>query len=314
MSEISLFRVVSGRAEELPSYASDLEKPLQTLIEENLDTLLGIRFLATEYSTGKTHAGRIDTLGIDENDCPVIIEYKRSAGENVINQGLFYLDWLMDHQAEFKLLVLERYGKESAAAIDWSAPRLICIASDFTKYDGHAVQQMNHNIELVRYRKFGPELLLLELVNAVSARAKTPGSKATKSSAATPTSRKATAKDKTVAQWLADLSPTVANLFATLEGYALSLGDDVQRKDLRLYVAFKRLKNFMTVVFQKDRLVVYLRLDPDAVALRAGFARDVRQIGHWGTGDLELSVATAEDLEQSKPLIAMAYEGGHRAR
>lgn len=314
MSEISLFRVVSGRAEELPSYASDLEKPLQTLIEKNLDTLLGIRFLATEYSTGRTHAGRIDTLGIDENDCPVIIEYKRSAGENVINQGLFYLDWLMDHQAEFKLLVLERYGKDSAAAIDWSAPRLICIASDFTKYDGHAVQQMNHNIELVRYRKFGPELLLLELVNAVSARAKAPGSKATKSSAATPTSRKATGKDKTVAQWLADLSPTVANLFATLEGYALSLGDDVQRKDLRLYVAFKRLKNFMTVVFQKDRLVVYLRLDPDAVAQRAGFSRDVRQIGHWGTGDLELSVATAEDLEQSKPLIAMAYEGGHRAR
>ncbi len=117
-----------------------------------------------------------------------------------------------------------------------------------------------------------------------------------------------------MAQWLADLSPTMANLFATLEGYALSLGDDAQRKDLLLYVAFKRLKNFMTVVFQKDRLVVYLRLDPDAVALRAGFARDVRQIGHWGTGDLELSVATAEDLEQGKPLIAMAYEGGHRAR
>lgn len=313
MSEITLFRITGAKALELPSLASDLEKPLQTLIEDNLDALLGIRFLATEYSTGKTHAGRIDTLGIDENDCPVILEYKRSAGENVINQGLFYLDWLMDHQAEFKPLVLERYGKESAEAIDWSAPRLICIASDFTKYDGHAVQQMNRNIELVRYRKFGAELLLLELVNAVSAKAKSPGNKPAKVNAAPPAGKKGTVKVRTVAQWLADYSPLVANLFATLEGYAFSLGDDVQRKDLRLYVAFKRLKNFATVVFQKDRLVVYLRLDPDTVPMREGFSRDVRQIGHWGTGDLELTIANAADLEQAKPLIALACEGGRRA-
>ena len=151
--------------------APDLEKPLQTLIEANLDPLLGIRFLATEYSTGKTHAGRIDSLGLDENNCPVILEYKRSVGENVINQGLFYLDWLMDHQAEFKLLVMDQLGKPAADAIDWTAPRLVCIAADFTKYDGHAVQQINRNIELIRYRRFGDELLLLELANATSASA-----------------------------------------------------------------------------------------------------------------------------------------------
>jgi len=108
MSDIKLFRPMAGKAVELQGDASDLEKSLQTLIEANLDALLGIRFLATEYSTGRTHAGRIDSLGLDENNCPVILEYKRSVGENVINQGLFYLAWLMDHQAEFKLLVMGR--------------------------------------------------------------------------------------------------------------------------------------------------------------------------------------------------------------
>jgi RecB family endonuclease NucS len=83
---------MNGSASEMHGLASDLEKPLQTLIERNLEALLGVRFLSTEYSTGKTHSGRIDTLGLDENNCPVILEYKRSAGENVINQGLFYLD------------------------------------------------------------------------------------------------------------------------------------------------------------------------------------------------------------------------------
>src|SRR5215203_4858381 len=166
MSDIKLFRLQAGKATELQGDASDLEKPLQTLIEANLDTLLGIRFLATEYSTGKTHAGRIDSLGIDENHCPVILEYKRSIGENVINQGLFYMDWLMDHKAEFKLLVLDALGRSVADQLDWSAPRLICIAADFTKYDSHAVQQMGRNIELIRYRRFGEELLLLEQANA----------------------------------------------------------------------------------------------------------------------------------------------------
>lgn len=104
---------------------------------------VGIRFLASEYSTGPKHGGRIDSLGIDENGCPVIIEYKRATNENVINQGLYYLDWLLDHQAEFQLLVQNKLGKPQAELIDWSAPRLLCIAGGFTKYDEHAVQQMN---------------------------------------------------------------------------------------------------------------------------------------------------------------------------
>lgn len=308
MSDIKLYRLVSGKANELQGLASDLEKPLQNLIEINLEALLGVRFLATEYSTGKTHAGRIDTLGIDENDCPIILEYKRSTGENVINQGLFYLDWLMDHQAEFKLLVLERYGKESADAIDWTSPRLICVAADFTKYDGHAVQQMNRNIELIRYRRFGADLLLLELVNAVAANStKIPNPKSAGKAA------KGTGPDKTAAEWLADLSPAMRELFESLEGYLLSLGDDVQRKDLRLYIAFKRIKNFTTVVFQKDRLLLYLRLDPEMVELFEGFTRDVRDVGHWGTGDLSIIVQNANDLERAKPLIRQAYAGGPSA-
>jgi RecB family endonuclease NucS len=83
-------------------------------MESNLDALLGVRFLASEYRTGKTHGGRIDTLGIDENGSPVIIEYKRAMNENVINQGLYYLDWLLGHRGEFELIVLKTLGKESA--------------------------------------------------------------------------------------------------------------------------------------------------------------------------------------------------------
>lgn len=326
MSDIRLFRLTAGKAAELQGDASDLEKPLQTLIEANLDALLGIRFLATEYSTGKTHGGRIDSLGIDENDCPVILEYKRSVGENVINQGLFYLDWLLDHKAEFKLLVMEMLGVEAAQRIDWSAPRLVCIAADFTKFDAHAVQQIDRNIELIRYRRFGTDLLLLELANAVSASGKNGRASSSRSIKAgrltelpsesppvlVPTDAEDTAprgRDRPYSESLLLLAPAQRELLESLHGYVLSLGDDVQHKELKLYAAYKRLKNFATVVLQKNRLLVYLHLDPTTVGPLPANARDVRAIGHWGTGDLELSITTPDQLEAAKPLLQRAYLG-----
>lgn len=324
MSDIKLFRLVSGTAAELQGSASDLEKPLQTLIEANLRPLLNIRFIASEHSTGKTHGGRIDSLGLDENNCPVILEYKRSVGENVINQGLFYLDWLMDHKAEFKLLVLDKLGAAAADAIDWSAPRVVCIAADFTKYDGHAVQQIGRNIELIRYRQFGGDLLLLESVNAGSdAVGKAISTKLLKatankldtagngaSAAADPTGAKGTGPDKSLAELLVTLPEPVQLLLASLEGYTLSLGDDVQRKELRLYLAFKRLKNFATVVLhRKNCLLLYLHVDPATALPVLPNARDVTNIGHWGTGNLEVTLTTQADLDAAKPFIMAAYEG-----
>src|SRR5437588_4619369 len=117
MSDIKLFRMHNGSVHELQGTSIAIEKTLQTLIENNLEVFLGVRFLATEHSTGKTHGGRIDTLGIDEDGSPVIIEYKRAVNENVINQGLFYLDWLMDHKGEFELLVMKKLDKEATQLI-----------------------------------------------------------------------------------------------------------------------------------------------------------------------------------------------------
>jgi len=72
----------NGKAAEVPGEAGGLEKSLQTLFENNLDPMLAVRFVASEHSTGKLHGGRIDTLGLDENDCPVI--HERAISENVV--------------------------------------------------------------------------------------------------------------------------------------------------------------------------------------------------------------------------------------
>ena len=143
MGDLKLFRIDNGAAVELQGTALALERPLQVLIERNMEALFGVRFVASEHSTGKKHGGRIDSLGLDENGSPVIFEYKRAVNENVINQGLFYLDWLLDHRGEFELLVIKTLGL--GEPIDWSSPRLVCVASDFTRYDEHAIAQINRS-------------------------------------------------------------------------------------------------------------------------------------------------------------------------
>lgn len=302
MADIKLFKLGANSVDELDGRAVALEKSLQDIFERHLEPLLGVRFLASEYRT--SNRGRMDTLGIDENNCPVIIEYKRSTNENVINQGLFYLDWLMDHQADFRILVMDTLGKEVSDQIEWSAPRLICIAGDFTKYDTHAVNQMNRNIELIRYLRFDDDLLLLEQLTATSA-------EPTKTTL--PDNGKLKPGNtvyKTASEYLAQSDQGLKDRFEAVRAYLLALGDDVQEKTLKFYFAFRRIKNFACVEVrpQTGKVLVYLKVNPDSVQLEDGFTRDVRKIGHFGTGDLEVTISSEADFERAKRLFEASYE------
>lgn len=306
MSDLKLFRTTTGGVTEIPGGAMALEKSLQTLFEVNLEALLGVRFLASEFITNE--GGRRDTLGIDENNAPVVIEYKRASNENVINQGLFYLDWLMGHRKDFEWLVMERLGKEVAQKVDWPGSRLICVAGDFQKWDEHAVKQMNRTIDLVRYRRYGDNLLLLEQLTATTAKP-TAGVAA----ATTPSSPNESGKKyKTVSQQIDEASPALLDLYHALADYLRAAGDDVQVKTTDFYIAFRRLKNFACVELrnQLNKVLVYLRIDPAVLEMEPGFTRDMRNINHFGTGDLELTIQSMADFERAKPLFDAAYQNG----
>lgn len=309
MSDIKLFRFSKDYAEELAGRSALVERELHDLMEKHMECFLGIRFIAHEYSTGKNHRGRIDSLGLDENCCPVIIEYKRHTNENVINQGLYYLDWLLDHQAEFKLLAMERFSKEIADSLEWNGTRVLCVAGDFTKYDEHAVAQIGRNIELIRYKYFSDDLLMLEWVNPVQ---ESGGSgqalQSLDEQPAIPSKKKAKEDTNTFAAHFSAMSEDVQILYDELHSFIMSLGDDINAKELRLYLAFSRLKNFICLLPMKGGLKLWVKLDPDSVQLEEGFSRDVRGVGHWGTGDLEVYIRNKDDLAKAKPFFEQAYQ------
>ena len=298
MSEISLFSL-SGKVTQLKDTAVALEKELQTLIENNLETFFGVRFVKSEYVITD---GRMDSIGLDENNSPVIFEYKRSTNENVINQGLFYLDWLLDHKAEFEALVKIKLGQEVADSVDWSVPCVMCIAKDFTKYDEHAVKQMQRNIKLIKYKKYGNDLILFELVN-------NPTTKPIEDSGVESISvKKSSSNMKSHADKLETMTDDAKNVYVSVCDYIESLGDDISMNQVKYYVAYKKIQNFICIEVYKDAVALYLKLDPKDYVLEDGFSRDVSETGHRGTGNLELTLRNMGDFEKAKEYITKAYE------
>src|SRR6056297_2909854 len=200
-----------GKAIQLERKDLKLEKELQSLVEDNLQELFGITFLASEYSTGERHGGRMDTLGIDENNSPVILEYKKNKNQNVINQALFYLDWLIDHKSAFEILVRDKFKEK--IEIDWSSPRVLCIAEEFNKYDTYAVEQMKRPIELIQYRIFEDDLFALNILTAAEE----------SNSGKTTTNN----KNYTVEMHKNKGNDEIRELFAELRDYVLELGSDI---------------------------------------------------------------------------------------
>ncbi|MFE3375799.1 transporter [Streptomyces anulatus] len=275
---------------------ADVEADVQSLIEAHMETMLGVRFLASEHVIDCVDGGRIDSLGLDENGAPVIVEYKRGTDAGVINQGLYYLSWLTRHRSAFDTLVRDRLGAPTAAQVLWSVPRLICVAGDFTRYDAHAVREHRRSIDLVRYRYYGSDHVSLETVVSVTG----------KSGAANRRTRRHAHMDAPPA--LQRQTGAMAELAVAADETLRGLGDGITRVQRKQYAAYQRLRNFACVIPpQQTKLLVYLKADPKSVDLTPGFTRDVTGLGHHGTGDLEVQLRTERDLERAQDLFRLSY-------
>ncbi|MFD5443794.1 MULTISPECIES: transporter [Streptomyces] len=296
MSGLKLFHTTKGGVTEVTPRLADVEADVQSLIEAHMETMLGVRFLASEYVIDCVDGGRIDSLGIDENGAPVIVEYKRGTDAGVINQGLYYLSWLTRHRSAFDSLVRDRLGVPTAAQVLWSAPRLICVAGDFTRYDAHAVREHRRSIDLVRYRYYGSDHVSLETVVSVAGQ----------SGAASRRTRRRAHMD--APQALQRRTGAMAELAVAADETLRGLGDGITRVQRKQYAAYQRLRNFACVIPpQQTKLLVYLKADPRSVDLRPGFTRDVTGLGHHGTGDLEVQLRTERDLERARDLFRLSY-------
>lgn len=286
-----------------------LEKDLQALIEKNLEVVFNCRFVATEFSTGAVHAGRIDTLALSEENNPVIIEYKKVESSELINQSLFYLHWIRDHKGDFELAAQKALGPE--VEIDWSDIRVICIAPNYKKYDLHAVQVMGANIELWKYRLYTNQSLYLEEVFGGSGLSSEPEVSNGKNPVMVAAGKKAAIVRATATytfeSHLENRSNLVKELLQEIREFVVGLDSAIEEVPKKFYIAYKASQNIVCVESQKKAIKLFLKLNPKDVQNPPPSFRDVSKIGHFGTGDVEFTIESSEELEIVKKYIELAY-------
>jgi predicted transport protein len=295
---VPIYRDSNGVLETVRQEDFRTEKELQNLIEANLEEVFGCRFVATEFSTGSVHSGRIDSLALSEDGNPVIIEYKKVEDSKLINQALFYLDWIKDHKGDFELAVQKTLGK---VVVNWEYIRVICLAPSYDRYSLHAVKHMGVGLELWQYHKYENGLLEMEEIFRSSEQPKSRDGNRTAKVAQNPTDATSVSFEEHVGKALPEIQPLVREISEVICG----MNDSIAEVPLKLYVAYKLAKNIASMEVHKREALLFLPLKFDAGM--PSIARDVSKVGHWGTGDLELRIGSSEDLELALPLIRSAY-------
>ena len=306
MATIRFFHEIYGNVHKLPDRGTfPKERGLQDFFEKHLRTLTGVEFLVSEYSTGQRHGRRIDTLGIDGAGRPVVVEYKRRQDENVINQGLDYLDWLEDRQAEFRELVREKLGDGRVADIDFRTPRLLCIAGEFLHQDQIAAENSRRRVDLLRYRRYGDAYVALEWVYGGEAVEPPPRPVVSP--------RPSPGEDQDYSRyppWNKTREET-RKLFLQLKTLVESLGN-VRTDAFKTEMSFKCLD-----APDREKVIAYVALSIREVRIRLAIAekhlRDIPLEDGFSRpspekGYREVTIRDDADIQRAKPLLRAAHD------
>lgn len=295
-----IFKLHGGKLKKLNILALDKERKLQQLLEANLMEALELRFLASEYVT--TSGGRIDTVAVDANGAPVIIEYKRNKNDNVINQSLSYLKWLKTQKPSFfEKMIEDMLGKEAADKIklDWNNPRVICVAESYNKFDTDTVEVIPLRIELFKYRYYEGDIFSLEPVNTPEKYTFAEQPSIVNPDKDTDTS------EPTIAGLRSKGTESIQQLFDAFRERVFALDESIVDKATQMYVAFRMAGNFAEVHIGKNQIKIHLRPinydDPKHIVekIPAGY--------NW-TMDRRVYLNTVDDLDYVVGLVEQSYK------
>ena len=279
------------------------ERDLQRLVEKNLIETLGLQFLATEYTT--TSGGRIDTLAVDSDGAPVIIEYKKNRNDAVINQALSYLKWLKTQKPEFfQKLMIDKLGQKAfdEIGLDWKNPRVICIAESYSRFDLDTVHFVSTRIELIRYRMYEDGVFSLEALNVSEATSQAEESVGKVNEVE---SKPLDESAPTVESFVSKCSPLIQSMYGELRERILALDEAIIEKPTTLYVSYKMSNSFADVHFQKGGLNVFLR--PTEYNDPRGAVKQIPDGYNWKLNRF-FQLTTVEDIDYIMGLIEQSYK------
>ncbi|MCX6724010.1 MAG: DUF5655 domain-containing protein [Candidatus Staskawiczbacteria bacterium] len=271
------------------------EHQLQKYAEEYLGEHFRCYYLKSFYQIPN---GEIDTLAITEDGNPCIIEYKHKQEDRVLNQIVFYYDWLTQKPTKFEF---ERIVKENQITksidVDWSEIRLICVAKEYSKWDASLIKHLDTDIECYTYTYHENELdiYLDPLINQF---------KKQKNYSGEPVNKVVTLEDhrnradKEGKEFLDELRESV-----------FKMGDDIEEGYTPDYIKYFVKTTFLGIHVKRKWLVIQLRVNEKTFKDPKKLAKDISS-RKWTT-TREMKIDSMDKLNYAITLIKQAYEAQH---
>jgi predicted transport protein len=308
---MTIFITSGGQLQPVKERKFDLEKDIQKLTENNLETIFDLKFVSgfsnNEFSVRVQEQDfYIDTLAFDENQKSfVIIEYKKDRNFSVIDQGFSYLSAMLHNKAEFVLELNRRLGKTyDKDDIDWEQSRLIFISPEFTNYQKNAINFKDLPFILYEVKAYENGIIEFDAINPY----KTTESiqKYTKDKIIKDVAKEVkvyTLDDLVKPNW-----ETTLALLEEFEKQLLNAQGETRVKYTKKYIAYmsKHGRNYVEIVPNKDRLKIYYRFTNDYVKSELQL-EDCTKIGHWTNGNCFTFVSDVSEIPEAVKLAKESF-------
>lgn len=303
---MKLFSVTNNKLKVIPTTEFKLEKDIQSLVEGNLEELFNLQFVKSELTIKNF---RIDTLGFDrDNNSFVIIEYKKGTNYSVIDQGYTYMSLLLNNKSDFILEYNERCGGTlKRDDVDWTQSKVIFISPSFTEYQKHSVNFRDVPFELWEIQKY-------ENGNIGLSQHKTSSEESISSTTTGKTTSVVNSVSREVKLYTEEFHynepkvlDTTRERYFNLRERILNLGSDIEIVPRKMYVSFKRKTNFFDILIGKSDLWCWINLKVGELDDPKGLCRVVKDIGHYGSGDYDISIKEDTDIDYVMFLIKQSY-------
>lgn len=277
------------------------EKELQNLFENNLEKILGYRFIDTEFTVGDF---RIDSLAFDEETKSFkIIEYKNVKNHSLVDQGYTYLKLMLERKADFVLQYnIKTKSSLTIQDIDWSQSRIIFVSPIYTAYQLNATDFKNIPVDLVKVTRYEEDIVEIDFIKKTS-NVKVQDIKM--ESEQNDVNKEVIVY--TEEDHLAKASEEIKKVYEELKNRILEL-DDIDIEIKKYYIAFKGRTNIVDIELTKNKLKIDINMKKGTLEDLLNITEDISEIGHWGNGDYRVILNNSNDIDTLIPLIKQSLK------
>lgn len=300
-----LFKTSKQNLSSLKEIPFKLERDLQKVFEANLTELTQLTLVKSEF-TIKNY--RIDTLAFNEEaKAFVVIEYKRSNNNSVVDQGIAYLNLMLDYKAEFIIEYNERFRKTlRREEIDWSQTKVMFVSPSFNENQKQATNFKDLAIELWEVKQFEGDIIT---INPIKKSKSAPSIKQLQGAADTELKKVVSEiKVYTEEDHIGGKSDALIELYEAYRDAILNISSQIEMDVKKSYIAFKVNRNIVDIEVLSNSLKIWINLKKGLLIDSENLMRDVSVLkGHNGNGDYELTIKDTEKIEYIMSLVKQSF-------